>query len=194
MGTNTLPDEKLLQEVRAGNMLAFDELYRKYSQRIYKFAFSLLKVSEEAENIVQDVFLNLWLNRSKIEKDSSVRYYIFSIAYRSSVSVLRKKTKEIQYMDFLKSKPENDHDNAGLEAEFAELEERVNAIISELPARQQEVYRLHRQEGLKYQEIAERMGISVNTIENHMARALKTIRSKLGTLNLVALLFYSLFV
>ena len=57
-------DEKLMQEIKADNMFAFDILYKKYSKRIYKFAYSLLKSQEESENIVQDVFLNLWENRN----------------------------------------------------------------------------------------------------------------------------------
>jgi len=63
-----------------------------------------------------------------------------------------------------------------------------------LPPRQKEVYMLHRVEGLKYNEIAERLNISVNTIENHMSRALKTIREKLGNYSLIAMLFWHLFV
>ena len=74
-------DERLMQEIKADNMFAFDMLYKKYSKRLYKFAYYILKSPEESENIVQDVFLSLWENRNKVEKDSSVKYYVFTLKH-----------------------------------------------------------------------------------------------------------------
>ena len=181
-------------EIKAGNMLAFDALYKKYSARIFKFAFSILKLQEDAENIVQDVFLQLWINRDKVDHVSSVRYYVFSIAYRSSISVIRKKVKESQFLDELMRQQDLTQESPAIQAEYLELEEKLNTVVNALPARQKEVYLLHRVEGLKYAEIAQRLGISVNTIENHMARALRTIRESLGDYSLPAMLFWFLFV
>ena len=81
-----------------------------------------------------------------------------------------------------------------MELEYKELTNKLDEIIKTLPQRQKEVYLLHKVEGLKYNEIAERLHISVNTIENHMSRALKTIREKLGNYSLIAILFWYLFV
>jgi RNA polymerase sigma-70 factor (ECF subfamily) len=190
---NFKSDGYLMLEIKAGNMLAFDALYKKYSARIYKFAFSILKLPEEAENIVQDVFLNLWINRDKVDSVSSVRYYVFSIAYHSSISVMRKRLKESQFLDELMRQQDLTQESPALQAEYRELEEKLNEVVNALPGRQKEVYLLHRVEGLKYAEIAERLGISVNTIENHMSRALRTIREKLGDYSLLAMLFWFLF-
>jgi RNA polymerase sigma-70 factor (ECF subfamily) len=187
-------DAELMSEIRADNMFAFDALYGRYSKRLYKFAFSILKSVEESENILQDVFLNLWEKRINIEKDSSVKYYIFTITYNSSISIIRKKARETQFFDYLKSLQELNQGPPSLELEFNELTKTLLTIIDHLPQRQKEVYILHKEEGLKYQEIAERLNISVNTIETHMSRALKTIQEKLGKSSLLAMLFYSLFV
>jgi RNA polymerase sigma-70 factor (ECF subfamily) len=187
-------DAELMREIRADNMFAFDALYGRYSKRLLKFAFSILKSVEEAENILQDVFLNLWEKRHNVEKDSSVRYYIFTITYNSAISIIRKKAREIQFLDYLKSLQDLNQDPPSLEFEFNELTKALNTIIDHLPQRQKEVYILHKKEGLKYQEIAKRLNISVNTIETHMSRALKTIHEKLGKSSLLAILFYSLFV
>jgi hypothetical protein len=62
-------DEELMQEIKADNMFAFDVLYKKYNKRLYKFGYSILKSQEDAENLIQDVYLNLWENRYKVEKD-----------------------------------------------------------------------------------------------------------------------------
>jgi RNA polymerase sigma-70 factor, ECF subfamily len=149
-------DEDLLRQVKAGNVFSFDELYRKYSKRLFRFSFSLLKSTEEAENIVQDVFMNLWINRDKITNDSSVKCYIFSIAYHSSISVLRKKIRESEFIAHLTRIQDLTQQPDDLSLEYKELDARLKAIIDSLPKRQKEVYLLHRSQGLKYAEIAEK--------------------------------------
>jgi RNA polymerase sigma-70 factor (ECF subfamily) len=187
-------DEELMQEIKADNMFSFDVLYKKYSKRVYKFVFSIIKSREETENLIQDVFLNLWKNRNKVKKDSYVKTYIFTIAYNSAISIIRKKKREDEFVEYLKSLQEVNEMPVNVELEYNELTVKLDEIIKELPQHQKEVYLLHRVEGLKYKEIAERLHISVNTVETHMSRALKTIREKLGDYSLIAILFWCLFV
>jgi RNA polymerase sigma-70 factor (ECF subfamily) len=187
-------DEELMQEIKAGNMFAFDALYRKYNKKLYKFGYSILKSTEEAENLIQDVFLNLWENRHKVEKNSSIKSYVFTITYNSAISIIRKKARESQFIEYLKTLQDINVEPVNVELEYNELTSKLDEIINELPRRQKEVYLLHKVEGLKYNEIAERLNISVNTIENHMSHALKTIRKKLGNYSLIAILFGYLFV
>ena len=187
-------DEELMHEIKAGNMLAFDELYRKYSRRLHKFSYAMLKSTEDTENLIQDVFLNLWLNREKVEKNASVSYYIFTIAYNSAISVIRKKIKNANYIEYVKSLQDLVQEPVDLQVEYKELDEKLNKIIDKLPQRQKEVYLLSRVEGLKYSEIAERLNISINTVENHLSRALDNIRRKLGSYSVIAVLFWHLFV
>jgi RNA polymerase sigma-70 factor (ECF subfamily) len=187
-------DEELMQEIKAGNMFAFDALYRKYNKKLYKFGYSILKSTEEAENLIQDVFLNLWENRHKVEKNSSIKSYVFTITYNSAISIIRKKARESQFIEYLKTLQDISVEAANVELEYNELTNKLDEIIKGLPQRQKEVYLLHKVEGLKYNEIAERLNISVNTIENHMSHALKTIRKKLGNYSLIAILFGYLFV
>jgi RNA polymerase sigma-70 factor (ECF subfamily) len=189
-------DEELMLEIKAENMFAFDLLYKKYSRRLYKFGYSILKSQAEAEDLIQDVFLNLWKNRCNVEKDSSIKSYVFTIAYNSAISIIRKKAKESEFVEYLKSLQELNinEEPVNVELEYNELTNKLDEIIKALPQRQKEVYLLHRVEGLKYNEIAERLNISNNTIENHMSRALKTIREKLGSYSLKVILFYYFFV
>jgi RNA polymerase sigma-70 factor (family 1) len=189
-----LNDEQLMKEIKADNKFAFDTLYKQYSKKLFKFGYSILKSTEETENLLQDVFLNLWENRQKVEKDASVKSYIFTIAYNSAISILRKKSKESQFIEYLESIQDTNMEPCDLDIEYKELSIKLDDIINELPQRQKEVYLLHKIDGLKYSEIAERLNISVNTIENHMSRALKTIRMKLGKYTLITILFWYLFV
>ena len=187
-------DEHLMQEIKADNMFAFDLLYKKYCKKVYKFGNSILKSTEEAENLTQDVFLSLWENRHKVEKDLSIKSYIFTITYNSAISTLRKKVRESEFVEYLKSLQEIREEPVYAGLEYKELTNKLEKIINELPRRQKEVYLMHRVEGLKYIEVAELLNISVNTIENHMSRALKTIREKLGNYPLIVILFWYLFV
>jgi RNA polymerase sigma-70 factor (ECF subfamily) len=191
---NLYNDVELMREIKADNMFAFDVLYKKYSKKVFKFGYSILKSTEESENLIQDVFLNLWENRHKVENDSSIKSYVFTITYNSAISVLRKKAREEKFIEYLKSLQELHEEPANAEIEYNELSDKLDRIINKLPKRQREVYHLHKIEGLSYKQIAERLGISVNTIENHMAGALRTIRNNLGTYSLVSILFLCLFV
>lgn len=187
-------DEDLMKEIKADNMFAFDVLYKKYCKKVYKFGYSILKSTEEAENLMQDVFLSLWENRHKVEKDSSIKSYVFTITYNSAISTLRKKVRESEFVEYLKSLQEIREEPVDAGLEYKELTNKLENIINELPRRQKEIYLMHRIEGLKYIEIAKLLNISVNTIENHMSRALKTIREKLGNYSLIVILFWYLFV
>lgn len=172
-------DEELIAEIKAGNMFAFDLFYKRYNKKVFKFVYLILKSEEESENIVQDVFLSLWINRNRIDKNSSAKYYIFTIAYNSAISVIRKKAKEKKFLEYLMTLQRYDHGSVDLELEYNEAVTNLDKIIENLPPRQKEVFLLHRVDELKYLDIGKRLNISVNTIENHMSRALKTIRSKL---------------
>ncbi len=182
-----------MKELKAGDLIAFDCLYRRYYRKIYQFSFRILKSSEDAENIVQDVFLTLFEKRLRIEKCSSVRCYIFTITYNSAVSQIRRKAKESRYLEYLKSIQVSSQAPADLQLEHDQLVDRLNNIVNSLPDRQREVYNLHRNKGLKYKEIASRMNLSVNTIENHMSRAIKKIRQEMSNYNLMGLIFCFLF-
>jgi RNA polymerase sigma-70 factor, ECF subfamily len=186
-------DEKLIQEIKADNMFAFDVLYKKYCKRVYTFGYSILKSKEEADDLIQEVFLKLWENRHNVEKGSSIKSYVFSITYNSAVSIIRKKASESKFVEYLKSLQEINEEPVNVELEYKELTNKLDEIIMALPKRQREVYLLRRVENLKNNEIAELLNISVNTIENHMSRALKTIREKLGNYSLIVILFWHLF-
>jgi RNA polymerase sigma-70 factor (ECF subfamily) len=101
---------------------------------------------------------------------------------------------ESKFVEYLKSLQIIYEKPVNMELEYTELTNKINEIVYALPQRQKEVYLLHKVEALKYSEIAVLLDISVNTIENHMSRALKTIRKKLGNYSLIAILFLHLFV
>lgn len=175
-------------------MLAFDQVYELYSHKLYSFIFRILKNEAEADDIVQEVFVKIWESREKLGDYRLLNSYIFTIAYNNSIDLIRKRINNNKYLEHLKNSSVIQTPPGTIsEVEFNELSDRVEKLIGDLPERQKQVYLLHREEGLTYPEIAERMGISKNTVENHMVKALKYLRENIDDSVLVNLLFIYLF-
>ncbi|TDO02685.1 RNA polymerase sigma-70 factor (ECF subfamily) [Sunxiuqinia elliptica] len=186
--------QELLLDLKAGNMLAFDKIYELYSHKLYSFIRKILKNEQEAEDVMQEVFVKLWEHRERLENYQSLNAYIFTMAYNHSIDLIRKRMNNAKYLDYLKNisvvlgAPSSTN-----ELEFNELNKQVENLISRLPERQRQVYLLHREEGLSYPEIANQLGISKNTVENHMVRALRFLREHIDHSTLTSLLFICLF-
>jgi len=184
-------DAELLEQIQAENMLAFDTVYKIYHKRLFHFSNYILKSKEDAENIVHEVFMKLWENRMNIR---NIKSYIFGVAYNATISLIRKKAREKDFLEYLKSLPADWEAPVNIDIEYKELKERSMKIIDKLPDRQKEIYLLSRQDGLTYREISDKLNISVKTVENHLSRALKSIRSELGPMSFLGLLFFHMFI
>ncbi len=185
---------ELLTRLKNGDMLAFDRVYELYSHKLFSFIYKILKNEAEAEDIVQEVFVKIWESRHKLEDYKLLNSYIFTIAYNNSIDLIRKRINETKYLEHLKNSAlGNDNPNVIGQIEFNELNILAKKLISNLPARQKQVYLLHREEGLTYPEIAEKLKISKNTVENHMVKALKYLRKNMDNSVLINILFVSLF-
>lgn len=175
-------------------MTAFDLLYEQYSHKLYTFIYKLLKNETEAEEIVQEVFVKLWESRQKLDHSKLLHSFIFTIAYNHSIDLIRKQINNKKYLEHLKQSSLIDSSPSVIsQVEYNELNKQVEDLIGQLPERQKQIYRLHREEGLTYSEIATRLGISKNTVENHMVKALKYLRDHLDSTLSINLLFISLF-
>jgi len=185
---------ELLTRLKTGDMLAFDQIYEMYSHKLFSFVFKILKNEAEVDDIVQEVFVKIWESRDKLEDYKLLNAYIFTIAYNNSIDLIRKRISNNKYLEHLKNSASiNFTSNIVSQIEFNELSNQVEKLIAKIPDRQKQVYLLHREEGLTYPEIAEQMGISKNTVENHMAKALKYIRQNVDNSLLINMLFVSLF-
>ena len=192
---NKLEDTRILKRLKEGDMLAFDEIYHRYSLRLYRFVLKLIKLEQDAEEIVQEVFVQIWKSRDKIDTYSSFDSFLFTIAYNNTMSLLRKRVNERKYLDHL-SKIQTLTDTFDVidEINFKEIQTKYYSILDKLSSRQKQVYLLSRENGLSYKEIADKLNISVNTVEIHMSKALKFIKSSLGNTLVINLLFIYLFV
>lgn len=187
-------DQELVTRLKKGDMIAFDLLYEQYSHKLYIFICKLLKNETEAEEIVQEVFVRLWESREKLDNSKLLNSFIFTVAYNHSIDLIRKRINTKKYLEHLKQNPLIDSAPSAIsQVEYNELNKQVEKLIAQLPERQKQIYRLHREEGLSHSEIATQLGISKNTVENHMAKALKYLRDHLDSSFSINLLFISLF-
>jgi len=186
--------QELLTRLKNGDILAFDQLYELYSHKLFSFVFKILKNEAEVDDIVQEVFVKIWESRNKLEDYKLLNSYIFTIAYNNSIDLIRKRISSNKYLEHLKySASINFTPTIISQIEYNELNNQVGMLIANLPDRQKQVYLLHREEGLTYPEIAEKLGISKNTVENHMVKALKYLRQNMDNSLLINMLFVSLF-
>lgn len=187
-------NEATIEGVKNGDMAAFDLVYRAYSKRLYRFVYGIIKTEIDAEEIVQEVFVKIWESHEKIDNFALFDSYLFTIAYNCTISLIRKKLSEKKYIQYIKSlQIPPQQKSAEINSDFEILSEKVNELIGKLPPRQKEVFMLHRENELTYRQIAEKLDISVNTVENHMSKALKFLRNNLNKESLAALLFFYLF-
>ncbi len=175
-------------------MAAFDLIYKKYARRLYGFIFRYVKQESDTEEIVQEVFLKIWQSHDKINIYSSFESFLFTIAHNTTVNLLKKRATEHKYVEHVKSlqQIENSYELAD-EIHYKELEQKLKGLLEELSPRQKEIFQLSREEGLSHKEIADKLGISQNTVKNHLVSTLSFLKSKLDNGLLITGIFVSLF-
>ena len=169
----------LVRKLKRGDISSFDSLFRQYYKRVYLFVKGILKSHEDAENVVQEVFVKIWEKRNELDENQSFESFVFTISYNTSISLIRKKLSEKRFLEewFKRMK---DKMEVVDETDFNDLSNRVIMCIDQLPPRRRQVYLMSREEGLTYAEISKRLGISVNTVENHISASLRFLRQHLG--------------
>ena len=165
--------------IAAGDQLAFERLFREHYRPLCAFARQYLKDATKAEDLVQDLFFRMWQDRAKLSITSSVKAYLFASVRNRCLNALAVQSR-MRPLD--EEADDRTADDVVSEDEHALRLARVQAAIEALPEERGRIFRLSRYEGLKYHEIAERLGISPKTVENQMGRALKTLREDLKDL------------
>lgn len=175
----SLKKQQELKKIRRGDLESFEKLFFSFYSELLRYAGSLVQKNEIAEEVVQDVFYNVWKNRESIRITQSWKSYLYRSVYNNSMMHLRKKRREFNIEDKLLPEKEENSANPFQELEFKEVSTVVSNTIAKLPERTREIFLLNRQEGLKYREIADQLSISLKTVEANMGKALKALRSSL---------------
>jgi len=171
--------ENIELQIKYGDKLAFEKVFKEHYQHLCNFAFQFLKEKAASEEIVQDVFFKLWEKRESTEI-KTIKSYLFSTVRNSCLNQI----KHLEIRDTYKQHNEaqiqySEQQNYDSVVEN-ELSNHIEKAISSLPVERQKVFKLSRFEGKKYKEIAEELGVSVKTVESQMSKALKFLREELS--------------
>ncbi len=179
--------------LKKGDFASFDHLFSVYKERLYAFALGYLKSTEDARELVQEVFIKVWENREELDEKKSFNAYLFTISKNTILNHFRKRANDKKYIEYIKQHTGIEYTRTEEDIEYSDLEGQAKKVIDQLPPRRRKIYRLSREEGLTYEEIASKLNISKKTVENQITQALKFLRERLGNGKLITLLFITLF-
>lgn len=178
MATSAIIDESaLLQRIAAGDQHAFTTFYNHFHPRIYTFCLRQLKGTERAEEVLQEVFLKIWLMEKDLLKINNISAYLQAIARNRCLDYLRALAREGRLYGPEDAQALEEHNETEEAILLADTKNLLEVAIAQLPPQQKVVYRLCHQQGLKYEEAAAELQISPLTVKNHMQAALKFLRT-----------------
>jgi len=194
LSVNNTHEKGLLMQVAKGDQKSFSILFESYHQQLGSYLFSITKDNEVTEEIVQEIFIKVWVNREELCKVNNFKAYLFTISKNRLLNFLRDKSREkvkkLKLIQDLKGEYDLIDADSVLDQYFSIIED----AVLQLPSQQQTIYHLIRHEKLKYDDIALKMGLSKETVRKHMHLALvtlkKTVRSRIEQLALCIILFY----
>jgi RNA polymerase sigma-70 factor (ECF subfamily) len=175
-------DSETIRRIRKGDVDQFEMLFRSSYVALVRYAKVLVRDHDSAEEIVQELFFRLWQDREKLKIESSLNGYLFRAVHNrclhhiEHLKVVEKHAGELSWRQ-----PETQESPAEI-LEYAELQDRIASILERLPERCGQIFYMNRFEGLKYSEIAEKLSVSVKTVEANMGKALKEFRNELTEL------------
>jgi len=162
--------------IRDGDKKAFDHLFECYYEPLCRYVASIIHDHDTAEDLIQDLFATIWVNRKRLRIHSSIRSYLYRSAYHSSMDYLKHTEIQRQYQKRALIPGPLSFDDSMI---VAEMQEELKRSIEQLPEQCRNIFRLSRDENLKYKEIAARLQISENTVDTQIRRALKKLKNDL---------------
>src|SRR5665648_2471 len=179
-------DHILYEEIKSGNEKAFNQAFDIYYSRLCYFVDTILHDFDLSRSVSQQVFVDLWIKREKLQV-ISLQSYLYQSVRNSALNILKHKKVESRYLSTLDKDEPGEMTNL---MEEAELADRINRAIQKLPEKCREIFILCRFEELKYAEIADRLNISVKTVEMQISIALKKLRKELSDHQIIQLLTF----
>lgn len=175
----------LMAKLKIGDINSFKKLYIIYQSKLYQFIFRYLKKKEDSEEIVQDILVHVWENRSNLNENLSFKSYLFTIAKHKIVDYFRKKKVETLYRNYIQNYIEIVNDNNNNELIYKDFTSELIGAIEKLPEKRKVIFIMNKKLGMSRIEIANFFNISENTVKNQLQEAMKFLRQVLKTETLV---------
>ncbi len=181
---------ELIRDFKKGDTKAFEKLFQKYHKKLYAFLFHLLHSKEDAEEIVQETFIKIWEKREDFIEGYSFDSFLFTIAKNAFLNLNRKKINRKVFEDHLNFLDEISSGRADDYVIFKETKEIINTIIEGLPPKRKEIFFLRKIEGLSRKEIAEKLDISIITVDSQLMKANIYLKDQFKKYSLLLLILF----
>jgi RNA polymerase sigma-70 factor (ECF subfamily) len=172
-------DKKLVEQIRQDKKGAFEKLFKRYYQQLFLFALRYVPNDEVAEDLVQEMFFNLWNKRHDLFITTSLQSYLYRSVHNQALNYLNHEKVKTVYREKIVNGYKEKLQMEDISYAEIDLEQKVTDFIEQLPDRRRTIFKLSRFEGLKNREIAEKLGISIKTVEAQMTEALRFLSKKL---------------
>ena len=169
-------ERELIKQLKDGSIKAFDNIYDIYAKRLYAFSLQYTKVREEAEEIVQDVFVQLWNSRYTIRQEETLKSLLFIMTKHHLINAFRARVNSPVYEDYVEYQDKLINDDSHYRIEYEEFVGQIKKALCKLPATQQNVIRLSKFEEMNNSEIAKELSLSEQTVRNQLSIGLKVLR------------------
>lgn len=183
-----LKESDLLLRLQEGDHNVFEFLFNKYNDKLYSFVLSICGDTDLTQDIIQDVFVKIWMNRSHLDEVENINAYIFKIAHNHLIDQLRKFARDtIAKEEFFADENQNSPCSPLQYTEERNLNDLLDSALKKLPIQQQRIYLLSKD--YSYDEIADMLNLSSSTVRNHMMKAKENLRKYLAYIKIICLLF-----
>jgi RNA polymerase sigma-70 factor (ECF subfamily) len=185
--------EEIIRRLKSDDKSALDDLFGCYYPRLYLFSKSILKIDNEIDDILQEVFVKIWLNRQKIGNAETFNAYIFTITKNGVLNLIRKNLRDHTFRDQLFLRSVAEEYQLENQLEFEEIKAGIDQIVAKLPEKRQQIFILSRTDGLSNKEISQQLNISEKTVEDHITHAIKQIKRSMKEMGILSILYFYLF-
>ena len=175
-------EQELFLQLSEGNKEAFRAIFDLYNGRLTTFIYKLTKSETTSAELVQDIFVKLWVNRSDLSAVKNVQSYLFTMASNRTIDHLRKISAESRMLAKLWLRIAKFQESAEEEYDVKECNDLINQAMVQLSPQKQKIFRLSRYEGLNHEEIATQLKISKSTVKNHIVDTLRHIKTYMNLL------------
>lgn len=185
---------ELVSSLKQGRKEAYEHTFRTYYKPLCSYACAFVKDMEQAEELVQECFFQMWEMRESIEIKSSIKFYLFRVVKNKCLNYLKKEQRKNRLIFSLDEEIDNREifflESVSDPDRHKQLQQKTNSAMNLLPAACREIFEMAKLSGMTYKEISSELGISVKTVENQMSKALRILRKELSGLLSLILCFF----
>lgn len=167
----------LVQQLKEGDQTAFREIYDLYIGRLYAFVVKIVKSRALADDLVQDIFVQLWETRESLDAEKNFQSFLFTITRNRVINVLKRSSVDMALLREIFLHTPQSGNTTETDLAFTETTELLHKAMDLLPPRQKRVFELCKIEGLSYEEAAQKLNLSPGTVNAHMVKSIKFIKA-----------------